>query len=443
MRRLLPGTPALLLFIACGGGGGGSGSTGPTADAGTTPPVADAGAPADDGGTGIIPPDAGSPAPDGGTADAGPVGGGPGPTPDAGTPPPDECAGLTPAAAGASVQLQIGNIDLDTQGCQATDVDGTSHVSAFFTSANQVTNYTFFEAATGVAAGTFQGSSLNLIGQASGFIGGECFGANCDQDYVVLGPTGQQLFKSAVTASTPVNVNNPTGGMIHTRITSGTAGGVLLIDSIDATGAIRWTQPLPDQFTGGIEVVPGVDRQGNLLVLWNLSNPFDATAWSGRWFDPAGNAGPVFAFTGGRPIDLEDRVGSGLFVLGGISGSSNTVWIGQVDSMATTIGPPPSWLVSRPNTTLHMVHGGTGYAVLPDFSFTQGPCQSQIEVIAPSGNSCGAATFPIAGGTCSGSRILVGFDGTVVQQTPAALESCTAGGHVCTCTWHSWPGFFR
>ena len=39
--------------------------------------------------------------------------------------------------------------------------------------------------------------------------------------------------------------------------------------------------------------------------------------------------------------------------------------------------------------------------------------------------------------------IVVGYDGTVVQQAPRERETCSAADHVCTCTYRYWPGFFR
>ena len=42
-------------------------------------------------------------------------------------------------------------------------------------------------------------------------------------------------------------------------------------------------------------------------------------------------------------------------------------------------------------------------------------------------------------------HIVVGYDGTVVQQVPFEREasSCTAADHICNCTYRFWPGFFR
>jgi hypothetical protein len=90
-----------------------------------------------------------------------------------------------------------------------------------------------------------------------------------------------------------------------------------------------------------------------------------------------------------------------------------------------------------------MAHGGRGYALVPSSGVT-GPCQQTVEVISPSGQSCGTATFAVGGGSCTTGLLTVGYDGTVIQQLPRDREAPgTAAGHQCDCTYRYWPGFFR
>src|SRR5207244_7077698 len=117
------------------------------------------------------------------------------------------------------------------------------------------------------------------------------------------------------------------------------------------------------------------------------------------------------------PNRLFERVGSGLFLRGGKG------WLGQFDAGSTTMTPVPSWLEMRPFTTLHMVHGGRGYAVMPFDLQDSASCEQTIEVFSPSGQSCGSATFTVGGGGCRTGGITVGYDGTVVQQLPRERES--------------------
>ena len=75
---------------------------------------------------------------------------------------------------------------------------------------------------------------------------------------------------------------------------------------------------------------------------------------------------------------------------------------------------------------------------------TQGvSCTQRVEVIGPDGRSCGAAEYPIAGGTCDTLEMSLCADGTIIQQLPAAMEqgNYVVGGQ--TCTWRWWPAALR
>src|SRR6185437_8161053 len=102
----------------------------------------------------------------------------------------------------------------------------------------------------------------------------------------------------------------------------------------------------------------------------------------------------------------------------------------------------PGWLVSRPTTSLHMAHGGAAYAIVPNAEQASVPdCHQDIEVLAPSGKSCGTARFVASGSACTTpqgttSIIDVGYDGTVEQQS---TQSCDDNLR-CACTWQWWRG---
>jgi hypothetical protein len=281
-----------------------------------------------------------------------------------------------------------------------------------------------------------------LIGQASGFMGGECAGANCSQDYVVLDPEGHLLYRGLGNNTTSNNrqANDPTGGMIHERNAVDSAENVtMLLDAIDAGGAVRWTRALPELFARNDpkDMRIGADRKGNVLALWQSDRRYGPGTWAGQWFDHDGAPGPVFRAYLAYPERLVERAESGLFLQG------DQGWLGQFDAQATSMSPPPPWLASRPHTNLHMVHGGNGYAVLPAPGST-GACEQVVEVISPSGKVCGSSTFGIGGGSCTTSSIIVGYDGTVVQQLPREREApCRAADHECDCTYRYWSGYFR
>jgi hypothetical protein len=109
---------------------------------------------------------------------------------------------------------------------------------------------------------------------------------------------------------------------------------------------------------------------------------------------------------------LTVNLGSGLFI------ATGGRWTLQIDSLSTKPNPAPRWLASRPVREMRMVHGGRGYAILPPASDPRvtGDCVQSIEVVAPSGKSCGTSTFRAASGSCQTIGIRVGYDGTVASE---------------------------
>ena len=428
-------------LLHCGTNSSGSGSVVPAADSGTN---SDGGTAADGGGStdagsgsdGGVASDGGM-STDGGTSDGGTA-------TDGGTASSD-CDGLAPGAPGMATEFRWMNRDLNNNSggsCFPAETDGTGHIAVSWQNPFQPhdSRFAFVDPASASEAGSYRAVGMLLIGQASGFMGGQCGGTICAENYVVLDPVGKELFQSPFGHGNNVQANDPTGGMIHVRFSESGEGTTMLLDAIDPSGAIRWTRPLPDVFgpQDSKAMRLGVDRQGNVLALWSSAPRYGAGTWAGQWFDHAGTPGSVFqALSAGvLPDKLYERVGDGLF----LSGSSG--WLGQFDAQATSMSPPPPWLAARPRKNLHMVHGGKGYAVLP-MPESSAPCDQQVEVISPSGQVCGSSTFSMGGAACTTSSIIVGYDGTVVQQGPRERESCTANDHICTCTYRYWPGFFR
>jgi hypothetical protein len=91
-----------------------------------------------------------------------------------------------------------------------------------------------------------------------------------------------------------------------------------------------------------------------------------------------------------------------------------------------------------------MARGGRAYAFfdLPGYR-SASPCAQRIEIVAPSGRSCGTAVFPIASASCTTRlNINVGYDGTVIQALPFEMQRHNDDGTL-TCTWQSWPGFLH
>src|SRR4029077_13792499 len=92
----------------------------------------------------------------------------------------------------------------------------------------------------------------------------------------------------------------------------------------------------------------------------------------------------------------------------------------EFPALATGATDPPAWLQGRPNTDLHMVHGGRGYALLPHPGTGGMSCEQRVDVLSPNGNACVSVTFVQPQGQCVAGAVTVGYDGTVIQQMKGA-----------------------
>lgn len=277
--------------------------------------------------------------------------------------------------------------------------------------------------------------------QASGFVGTESYGASAGYAFDVLDGSGNLVsHQSLSNQGSAWQMENPAGGVVVWESTSGNfTDGTL--EAFDGRGITRWRTPLT-----GIGVVDGfgVDRQGNTLLLSHLA---PGAPESGTWVDANGSAhAPFQAFGSSGVYELYDGVGSGLYALARSYDSSSgtlvqhTQWLAFFPSLADNKQPAPAWLTSRPDTTLHMVHGGSGYAVLP-VPGSSADCSQTIEIVAADGTSCGSAKFSF-GGSCTTHDIAIGYDGTVIQTLPESQMQCVSDAH-CACGWRWWPALFH
>jgi hypothetical protein len=162
----------------------------------------------------------------------------------------------------------------------------------------------------------------------------------------------------------------------------------------------------------------------------------------GLWIDADGKRGAVFRVLGAQAdwahnlgLHLVERTSGGFFL------RIDNEWVAEIPALSTAVLPAPDWLRNRPATTLHVVVGGSGYAVLPLPSHVA-DCSQAVEIVSSSGESCGAVVFAAGSGACEMKEITVGDDGTVVQQLPDSRER-DCSGIACSCTWQWWPAFFR
>ena len=207
---------------------------------------------------------------------------------------------------------------------------------------------------------------------------------------------------------------------------------------------VKWQQPLA---AAGPVFGAGVDNLGRTLVITGGSTAGSITA---QWFDGDRNGTPltgefvlVTGFTAGQNTWFETSplIGGGLMVrrmdTDYVTGMHATA-LALVASGTATVSPPPAWMTARPDTRLQMARNGRAYAVLP-YGRPNTACTQTVEIVAADGTSCGSRDFPIAAGTCFTQDLMMGFDGTVIQLLPAAMESVTDPiRNYHTCTWRWW-----
>ena len=334
-----------------------------------------------------------------------------------------------------------------------TDGSGTMVLPTLPTGSAPPGTFLFrFVALDGVVKGSFTDtiSDIYIFGlfeQANGFVVARYnnFTPSHEEPASVftVSPTGAKGPPQFIGSDFITSAANPVGGAVTAQILSFAGSDVV---SWDEAANRRWTVHTT------MEVVSvGVDRKGATLVIAN-QKPGDSSNRRAFWIDPSGVAGPDFVF-GSAASQLVPRVGDGFFVYDYVPPLVTAVLpvgemgtpLAQIDSFATETKAPPAWLAARPHKGLHMVHGGAGYALI-DPADDVASCGQQIEVLAPSGKSCGTASFSIAGGACRTGRLTVGYDGTVIQQLPVAMEPVSEiapGFSEHACTWRYWPGFFR
>jgi Divergent InlB B-repeat domain len=358
----------------------------------------------------------------------------------------DECAGLAPGDPGEPVRLQATDVG---SFCGVVTSDGSGNVAATITDNGPPTIVRLFDR-LGVSLGRFGYGFGPLFEQLAGFVGTSCPPglqlSNCDA--FAIDAHGNEIGRDSP-GRVLAAAEDPTGGMVAFFLGRGPQGAGATdqgntLAAYDGSAHLRWRAALANGIRGsGGGITLGVDRLGNTLVLVAEDAVSEIR---GQWVDHDGHVGPPFTpmiDLGGDPVNsnfvLAPRAGDGLFLQE--RSPQRPGWLAQFDSLATAALPPPSWLSSRPlGETVHMARGGGAYAF---FSRNSSACAQRIEIVAPSGKSCGTAVFPIAGCTTltATGGINVGYDGTVIQESP--FEERRNDDGTVTCTWQSWPGFLH
>ena len=198
----------------------------------------------------------------------------------------------------------------------------------------------------------------------------------------------------------------------------------------------------------------GLDLQGRALVIQDGSSTFGSDSIAAQWFDldgtPMGDPFELIGnFSPGKSTWFETSplIGGGLavrrmditFDSSGISNGVASEWLAVLTSGSSQPDKVPSWLQSRPNTSLHLVRSVTAYATTP-WGADVGACAQQVEVLSPAGNSCGSLALSIDSASCRTRDLRMGLDGTLLQMLPFDHEHQIGTTDGRTCTLRFWPG---
>ena len=381
--------------IRCGGSSNGSRSTGPgQVDAGGNGGGGTDAGPATDGGTD------GGPATDGGTVanECDGLSADPNATSIAIAPPAEACGFAGSSDSSGNVALS-GSSDLTTSKNWATYDRGGAHL------------------------GTLHAYGP-VIPRESGFFGLDRLSNPTDppNDYL-------HLWTFVPDGSGPSQ--NIGGFLCSATLQRTSAGGVLLMGYCgsglrsasrvvwyDDAGSQKWSTsvggspaPTPPSAAAG-------DDGGNVLI----TIASDAVAGRpagdllGRWIAPDGSLpGDWFVLVAGNaaPPILQSLIGGGVAVM------QNGKWVAVVPPLGAPKSPP-DWLASRPDHDFRVVRGRKAYAFTSRIVPRGASGGPSVEVVAPSGLSCG--TFDT-----KSTAATVGADGTVIANSDE-------------CTRRVWPG---
>ncbi|MCA1829071.1 MAG: hypothetical protein LC689_19275 [Myxococcales bacterium] len=183
-----------------------------------------------------------------------------------------------------------------------------------------------------------------------------------------------------------------------------------------------------DGGSGNVDAI-WLDDQGRTSVpQFRLLSRFQAGA--STWFETS----PLIG--GGLAIRRMDAIPSLAF-----SEVRSSEWLLLLASNSNDPQPAPDWLKQRPNTDLQIMPSRRAYETVP-WAAEVSSCNQQIEVLSPTGNSCGRLDFSVDREACTTRPLRVGQDGTVMQMLPASREPHPLPS-VYGCTLRFWPAALR
>lgn len=342
------------------------------------------------------------------------------PPPEPPPPPPDECAGLVPAP-GEPVTYEVEKSP--TPLCHHAITDGQGRWIGVGIGLKW-TGYRFVPASgAGGPVGSLnvplQGNPPGIAPQPSGYhVTTAGTGAGVFQ---IFDERGSLVSEGGTQGRPWAIVADPNGGsaMHSWDLENPRPGGGSWGDRLELVGA-----------DGELRASILLDRAPGSLIVSRSGNVLLFAGREARWFDR--EARPL---TDWFPVPVGDGTGWPLagparLADGRIAQRDSERWLAVISDGRAEVWAAPEWLASRP-LNVAVVRGGRANAFVSSGS-SPSPCEPRIELVAPSGTSCGTVALPVAD-ACP--RVDVGTDGTVF--TESELD------HGARCVWRWWSGLLR
>jgi hypothetical protein len=218
----------------------------------------------------------------------------------------------------------------------------------------------------------------------------------------------------------------PQGGSVLVTVD---ASSVQRVVWVGAAGEERAAAVMPDPVAA-----LAVSSTGSVLVLGSTG--------LARWYDA--NGAPTTDW-------FADGFGSAGFPALSTALADGSVVVGRAhryEPGTTRVSPLPDWLVARPASlpamldgvgALGVVRGGAANALATVKLGGSQPCEIEIEILTPAGESCGTVRLT-APERCWG--VTLGPDGTVLASGDV-VQAAADGTSKYLCSWRWWSGLLR
>lgn len=352
--------------------------------------------------------------------------------------PSSSCLGVVPAEPGPGRRVSRSR---EGESCLRGTSDGRGNLAlGVFRASYDAADWALFTS-EGTPLGIIYGGVVNvLMPQRRGFhVASYRFGFS-DLRLESFSPTGEERFETELfpmeRGGSWSAVEDPRGGSVVSWVRPGATGEVweVVVQRFNSAGQPK-TPPLQVQTGWGTPpsyVVVGADTGGRALVLWTEPAGEDSYDLRGRWLRRNETFTSAFIVAAGVPGAFYPYSPNGREVLspligGGLALKIASEWVAFIPSKQTIARPAPDWLRAYVDSSLHLIRGGSAYAVVSD----DPTVQERLRLLAPAGNLCGELSLP-----AEELRLLeVGRDGTVIGlELPVGEEECT---------YRYWPGLLR